>query len=245
MATVVCPDCRQTIPLGDVNVAKDVALCRRCSMTHAFSELLLEKESQELMESAHRPSGVWERTSARGVIFGASHRSIGGTLGWLAVALFWNGIVAVFVLLNLASTLHLLGIGLPEWFPVALADNDSMGWGFTLFLWLFLTPFIAIGATLIGSVFMCLGGRTEVRLEPEQGSVFTGVGPFGRRHRFNPRDVKRLRLLDQRWTDSDGDPQRRQEIVLEKIGGPPIKFGASLQPARRLYLAALLRKTLG
>ena len=36
----VCPKCRGAIPLDDVNVATDIALCRRCEQTFAYSELI-------------------------------------------------------------------------------------------------------------------------------------------------------------------------------------------------------------
>ena len=32
----VCPNCGQELPLADVNVAQDVALCRACNYTGSF-----------------------------------------------------------------------------------------------------------------------------------------------------------------------------------------------------------------
>jgi len=37
---LVCPLCRSAIAIDDINVATDIALCRRCSKTFSFSELI-------------------------------------------------------------------------------------------------------------------------------------------------------------------------------------------------------------
>ncbi len=245
MLKLVCPGCQQAIPTEDVNVSTDLALCRRCHVAHPFSHLLRRQEISANVNLDQRPAGVWERTTPRGVAFGASHRSLWGALGALGISLFWNGIVSVFMLLNLANTLRLLGIDQPAWLPVALVEADPMGWGMTIFLWLFLTPFLLIGAAMIGAFFMALAGRTEVRIDPNVGSVFIGVGPLGWRRKFRTSDVRHVGLSDERWTDSDGDRQQRQEVVLELADDKKLKFGAGLKPERRAYLAALVQRTLG
>lgn len=83
------------------------------------------------------------------VNIGATHRSIGSAIGLLLFALFWNGIVSVFVLFAIAGTLKQFNIGLPEWFPAPNMNGEPMSLGMVLFLWIFLTPFIAIGLGMI------------------------------------------------------------------------------------------------
>jgi len=245
MPMVNCPECRNKIPKADINVSTDLALCRQCDSTHAFSELFERRDLSQKLEASQPPSGLTERTTARGVAFSVSHRSIGGALGALAIGLFWNGIVSVFVFLNLSSTFGLLGVAVPEWFPAPLMNGETMGWGMTLFLWIFLTPFLVIGAGFIGAFFMAVAGHTEVRINAAEGRVFTGVGPMGWTRKFTPHEVRHVSLSDSKWRDSDGDRQTKQEIVLEMHNSDLLKFGSGMKEERRSYLAALLQRTLG
>lgn len=225
-------------------MATDLALCRRCSESYALAELLRNRELQDRLDHTPTPPGVWQRTTARGVALGASHRSVGGALGTLAMAVFWNGIVSVFVLLNTASTLNLMGVTLPAWFPAPVMNGGDMGLGMTLFLWIFLTPFLLVGAALLGAAALCLGGRSEVTIEPTTATIFTGLGALGWKRRFDPVDVSAVGVRQKRWTDSDGDAQSKQEIVLELRNGKKLKFGSTLPEERRNHLAALLQRAL-
>ena len=116
-----------------------------------------------------------------------------------------------------------------------------MGVGMTLFLWLFLTPFIAVGLAMIAAFFSCLAGKTEIRVRDWDGEIFTGVGPIGFRKKFKTESVKDVRIDDRQWRDSDGDKRRQTNIIIELLEGKPIKFGSSLPEDRRLFLAASLR----
>ena len=84
----------------------------------------------------------------------------------------------------------------------------------TIFLWLVLSPFILIGMGMITAFLLSLGGRTEVRIEQNQGTVFTGISLIGRRRRFSVSKVSDVRLDSRQWRDSDGDRQRKTSIVI-------------------------------
>jgi len=245
MATVICPDCQKEIPSEDINVSTDLAMCRSCNTTYAFSELHTRRNLLRGLEGVAPPAGFRQRATTRGVAYSVTHRSLVLAAGVLAFGLFWNGIVSVFVLLNIANTLSLLDITPPDWFPAAVADDQPAGWGFTLFLWIFLTPFMLVGAGMIGGFFMALGGYTEVRINASEGRIFTGVGPLGRTRKFNPAAVRVVAVRSKHWRDSDGDRRSNEEIVFEMRDGEELKFGGSLKEDRRNYLAAMLQKTLG
>jgi hypothetical protein len=123
-------------------------------------------------------------------------------------------------------------------------NGSPMSKGMTLFLWIFLTPFIVIGVSMIGAFFLSVGGRTEVQADPTGGTVFTGVGPLGYRRRFMPSHVADVRIEDKQWRDSDGDRQQKTNIVIETKEGKLIRFGSMLSNERRRFLAAILRKFL-
>ena len=169
---------------------------------------------------------------------------VGMALGALAFSLFWNGIVSVFVLLAISATLRNLDIAVPEWFPAPKMNGSAMGVGETIFLWIFLTPFIVIGLVMIGAFLSALAGRTEVRIGQGEGVVFSGIGPLGWPRRFKPEAVKDVRIDHSQWRDRDGDRRSKTHIVMETQEGKLIKFGSMLREERMKFVAAAVRKVL-
>jgi hypothetical protein len=190
------------------------------------------------------PAGVTCDLASGHLSVSATHRSLGMAAGTLAFALFWNGIVSIFVLIAIAGTLNNFGVTLPSWFPAPDMNGSPMSTGMTLFLWIFLTPFIVIGVSMMGAFFLSVGGRTEVQADPTGGTVFTGMGPLGYRRRFIPSHVSDVRIEDKQWRDSDGDRQQKTNIIIETKEGKLIRFGSMLSSERRRFLAAVLRKFL-
>ncbi len=243
--TPTCPKCQRAIPATDVNVANDVAFCRACNSAHPLSGLVHEEAIAADVDVTRPPPGAWYRSTGFGAVIGATHRSLGTALAMLAFSLFWNGIVSVFVAVAIASTCHLLGWQLPDWFLSPKMKGGGLpGWGMTIFLWLFLTPFIAVGLLLFGTFLSALGGRTEVRIHHAHGEVFGGIGPFGRRRRFNTQAIKQVRIESKTWRDKRGTEREKYRIIIEPAEGKPIKFGSMLREDRRKFVAAAVRKAL-
>jgi hypothetical protein len=244
MVIPTCSRCGKVIPSEDINVANDVAYCRACNLSHQLSSLTQGTEVDGDVDLNNPPAGAWYASDGMGPVIGATHRSLSGALGALAISLFWNGIVSVFVLVALAGTLRNLGITLPHWFPAPKMNGAPMGVGMTIFLWLFLTPFIVIGLTMIGAFLSSLGGRTEVRVTNAEGVVFTGIGTLGYRRRFDASGVKDVRLDDRQWRNSNGNLQHKTCIVIETREGKQVKLGSMLTPERRKFVAGAVRKVL-
>ena len=242
MQTPKCPRCGKIIPVEDINVAKDVALCRSCNHVSALSSLVSDVALEPDVDLQQPPPGCWHRVTGLGAVVGATHRSLGTALGLLAVALFWNGIVSVFVLLAIASTLHLLHVPTPDWFPAPKMNGETMGTGMTIFLWIFLSPFIVIGTAMIGGFLSCIAGHTAVRVERGEVAVATGIGPIAWNRRFMASDLKEIRIEDRISRDSDGDSQRKVQIVAELQSGRLVKFGSALREDRLRFLAAAADK---
>jgi hypothetical protein len=241
---LTCPKCSQDIPTEDVNVGKDIAYCRGCNESFELSALTHGAELEAGADFSHPPAGAWRRSEGMETVIGATHRSPGLAAAGLAVALFWNGIVSVFVSANTAATLRHLGLQLPAWFPGPKMNGPLMPLGMTIFLWLFLTPFMAVGLVLIGTFLSYLAGHTDVRIANGQAVVFTGVGALGFRRRFDPRDVKDVRIEEGQWRDRNGYPRQTLRILVETREGKEIKFGTSLSAERRKFVAAALRREL-
>ena len=232
------------IPTADVNVATDVAYCRACNLAHALSALAHGTTLDQNVDLGRPPAGAWYRSEGTRQVIGATNRSLGGAIGLLLVALFWNGIVSVFVLVTIAATMHNLGITPPFWFPAPKMNGGEMGVGMTLFLWIFLSPFIAVGLGMIAMFFACLAGRSEVRINGGDGAVFHGIGPIGWQKSFETSSVKDVRIDDRQWRDSDGDRQRKTNIVIETASGKLITLGSMFTDERRTFVAAAVRRTL-
>jgi hypothetical protein len=239
--TPACPRCKQVIPSEDVNVANDIAFCRKCNLSHRLSALTLGTVVDENVDVNQPPAGTWFLREGNAVVIGSTHRSPGQVFGLLFFCLFWNGIVSVFVCFALASTLRHLGVPMPQWFPTL--KGSVMPIGLTLFVWLFLTPFIAIGLVLVTTFLSCLAGRTELRVDNGQGTLFTGIGALGFRKRFLTSDVRDVRIEDRRWRDSDGDSRRKTQIVIETAGKAVI-FGSMLTDERRRFVAGAAKREL-
>ena len=231
-----CPQCQRLIPSEDVNVVSDVAYCRSCNAGHLLSELI--DPVLDAYIDLNRPiEGTWHRLTFQGVELGVSHRSAVAALGTLAAAVFWNGIVSVFVVIALSGTVNVMGKTAPEWFPAPEMNDQTMGVGMVIFMWLFLTPFILVGLFLIFSVFLALGGKTTVRIERDQGALFTGIGPIGYKRRFSVREVEKVSIDRSERNDAES-----VQILLKS--GKDLKFGSILSNEKRVFIGSALRKIL-
>jgi hypothetical protein len=239
-----CPRCKNVIRPDDINVTTDIAFCRVCNVPHQFSDLVSNTKLEEGVDFQRPPAGAWYHSSPLETIIGATHRSLGAALGLLMFSLFWNGIVSIFVVIALSGTLANLGVTLPHWFPAPKMNGGAMSIGMTIFLWLFLTPFIAVGLGMLAAFFSTLAGRTEIRLRATEGTIRVGVGAIGWQKKFQLPEMSEVRLLDQTWRDSDGDARQKKAIILKSNEGKELKFGSMLTDERRKFLAAALRKHL-
>src|SRR2546423_14891185 len=160
--TPTCPHCKGVIPSADINVANDIAFCRTCNLSHSLSALTSGVIIDQEVDLSRPPDGAWSRREPVGQVIGATHRSAGQAAGFALFCLFWNGIVSVFVLLVLASTLQHICLPLPHWFPSPMSHGRPISLGLTIFLWLFLSPFFAVGFSMVAVFLICLGGSHGV-----------------------------------------------------------------------------------
>jgi hypothetical protein len=141
------------------------------------------------------------------------------------------------VLLALAGLFANLIGPVPNWFPAPQNNNQVMGLGETIFLCIFLTPFVTIGALTFVGATMCLVGKVEVWLADREASVRTGAGPFMWRRRFDPTTVRGVTIGNTAW-ESNG--KANPLIIIE--ADRTIKFGSMLPDDRREWLQAILHQ---
>ena len=222
----VCSNCSNVISPEDINVATDVAYCRSCNRSYALSAITHGSVVDANPDLNHPPPGAWHRVDGTEIVVGATHRSTSGALGALAVSLFWNSLLLVFVGLALAATFHNLGVQLPEWAPTPRMNGKMMGWGMTALLWLFLTPFMLVGVAMIPAFLSYVAGRTELRINSGSVAFFSGIGFLGRRKRFQVADVNAVRL-DFRQIGSDRTDRQKTKVIV-------IEFSAETAPVRNI-----------
>jgi hypothetical protein len=235
MSQNFCPVCDAVLEASAINIAEGVALCPACGKLSRLAEVAEHKRplAETLVQT---PRGCSIDNQGTEIVVRASLRSTSTFFGALAVCLFWNGIVSVFVLIALAGLYTNLVGPLPVWFP-APDIKETMPLGMTLFLCIFLIPFVTIGLLMVFAVMLALAGKTEVRLTEQQGVVRTGLGFLVWPRRFDPRQVRSVKYGESRWKTSDSPPQKLVMIEADRT----IKFGSQLQEDRRAWLMAVLQ----
>ena len=240
MPVPTCTQCRRVIPAAEINVGKDVAYCRECNVSYRLSDLTGGGLEGGPVDLNHPPAGAWYHADGSGTVMGATNRSWGMALGSLVFAVFWNGILSIFLAVAVAGTLKNLHLSVPAWFPAPVMNDSPMSGGMTLFLWLFLTPFILVGLFMIGVCLSSWFGHTEVRLDHQRGVVFTGVGGWGWKRSFDASavtDVRSFQKHNSEGADTFG-------ILIETRAGKQVKLATLLTNERRQFVLRAARQVL-
>jgi hypothetical protein len=208
----ICPKCRVEIPLDDINVAKDIALCRRCGETFSYGDLIDEANDTGI-NPANPPRGAWfKQRPPHKFEVGVSTRS--------AIAFFLVPFMCVW------SGFSLGGI-----YGTRIVKGH-----FNLYISLFGIPFV-LGTLLFGSIaIMSVCGKILVAVDGDKGVVFTGVGPIGWRRKFDWRSVTAIRRT-QNYGNRGGS---LQQITLE--GPRRIDFASGVKQEKLDFMYGMLLK---
>lgn len=245
MTNAVCPACNASIALDDINIAEGVGLCRPCGKLFKLSEVVDDDESGagddfEELARGEPPAGAWLRDTGVETKIGATTRSGAAAFMWF-FTIFWNSIVSVFLSIAIGSVLSHLGLVPKSWnLPVSTNGGPSnpMAVGETIFLCLFLTPFVLIGIGTLCLALVMTIGSTVVTLRGDQGTIRTGVGPLRWTKKFTPSAVRSVRVAN---ADSSTNGKPDRQIVMDG-DEQTTKFGTMLTPSRRRWFVAVLRE---
>ena len=240
MATL-CPGCGNPFPDDDVNVAKDVAYCRRCDRAHVLSSLAepqeraLEVDHTDAaldgpVDLLHPPNGAWYRDDGMEVVIGASTRHAALAGFFVVFAGFWNLITWTILIAMIFGSSNVSGPGITH-----SNGQTTVDW----FAYLFMIPFVGVGLGTGAAAFVLLFGRCEVRIRGVEGELFRGAWLLSRRKPFDASAVTQVRLAQSSWKQNN---QPMEEIELRGID---LRFGASLSNARRRFVCSALKKMLG
>jgi hypothetical protein len=212
---VTCPQCHAAIATADVNVATDIALCRRCDRTFSFSELI-DGRSRAGVDLNAPPSGTWFENLPDGFRAGATTRS------WMAIFL-------------VPFTCVWAGGSLTGIYGKQIASGQ-----FDPSQSLFGLPFLIGSVFLISYCLMTVAGEVEVRRQGDRLTVFTGFGPLGWTRTYAWSDFTSVRE-DNR---SNGFNWNRRGALLVMDGKRRVAFGTMLSEERRYFLLSALRQML-
>lgn len=241
MPHYACPSCHQPLDTADLNITEGVALCRGCGVLTKLADLAEQGIPSE-STLTDPPDGCEAREGVDGLELRISHRSLGAAAGLLFFCVFWNGIVSVFVLIAFAGLYTNLFGPLPAWFPAPTTNQSSgsMSLGMSLFLCVFLTPFVLVGLTVFVSLLFALAGSTVVSIGAAGGRISSGVGPLRWTRRFEPASVERVVIGLSKY-EVNGN---KKPLIELRTNAKPIRFGSGLDEEKLKWLCAALDASL-
>ncbi len=213
---ISCPNCQRGIPLEDVNVSTDVALCRACTQTFSFAELA-QDQATPATDLSRPPAGTWLRQMGGGFEVGATTRS-GLAFFLVPFTLLWSG----------GSLSGIYGSQLLK---------GQLDWKLSLFG----LPFLLGSCFLVPFTLMSVFGKVAVRRTGERGEVFLGIGRVGWSRQFRWSDVTGVRRALTKWQQND----RRVPLIEIQLGSKTIRFGSQLPELRREFLLRALKQVAG
>lgn len=210
--TYTCPKCRSVIPLGDINVSQDMALCRRCGTATPFSVLCGIAEIPAVSLDTP-PKGVRVSQDFRGETEITYRRISKIVLFLIPFTLLWSGG-------------SLGGIYGKQIMRGTFDPEDS----------LFGLPFLIGTIVLLSILAYCLFGVWKIRLSQGTGTVFTGVGPLGwtRNFSFSRESLVTLQPGSVKVNNV------RQKAICIKSAGTDFLFGATIQDDAKRFIAAVI-----
>lgn len=240
-----CPDCDEPITADAMNIKEGVALCPTCGKLTRLSEL--NSSGRTIAEIlAQPPRGCVVSSDGRSAKASVSLFSLLGFIFPAGFALFWNSIVSIFVLTVIAG-LYSNFIGpVPNWFPAPgvkagqpQMNGAPMDLGMTLFMCVFLTPFVLVGIMMPFIALMNLVGKVVVVIDEMESYVATGIGFLKWKKRFDPKEVQAVEFGANRWQSKETSSQL---LVLK--GSRVTRFGSFLDEEQQLWLRAVLKEIL-
>lgn len=218
MKPFACPNCGKELPLADVNVAQDMALCRACGYAGAFlaATSVPQMTDEELARPPKRVSLQREFGDSLTITCRPKKTAL---LFLVPFTALWSGV-------------SMTGIYVV---PLATGRFDwKMG--------LFGLPFLIGTIGFLIAILYTLFGATKVTLAKGRVQVFMGVFGLGRTRELECGKGTTVTIGKSSYRVNDV-PQ--PEVVLTS-GDQKLKFGAmGLSTEVQTYVAAVLRRAAG
>ena len=229
-----CRSCGTLIPAGDVDLETVLAKCRGCHAVFDFSDQVKRPSTPAKQK---RDRGEIPMPSAFTVEDGGRElrivRKWGRGIAWFFVifAVFWNGIVSVFVIAALSG---------------AEFKDSKTGEPAGNFIWLFLTPFLLVGFGMGWAALALLLNRTFIEVRDGVLSVRHGPIPWPGKRRLETSEIDQLFCIEYVAYQQNNVPQWRLALHAKTKSGDDVKLVTGLEGAEQgVYLEHLLEKHLG
>jgi hypothetical protein len=211
----MCPYCKAKIPLDDVNVANDIALCRACQRTCSFSTASSTSEiSPKILDAP--PKWVRMETGFNGEATIVYHRLSPMLWFFLPFTVLWSG----------GSMIGIYGTQI--W-------NGKYDLGQSLFG----IPFLFGTIILLTVILYMIFGKWIITLDRGQGKVFVGVGSLGWTREFS---YNRDSLVSLKMTSVQVNNVSQKGISI-RTDDKDFVFGALMkEEAKRFVAAAILQQ---
>ena len=210
-----CPTCGSLIPLEDINVSNDIALCRKCGKTSPFSQI------NNVVELANASAGK----PPRGVRIESDLMSGGVTITYKRISKS--------VLFLIPFTLFWSGISMGGIYGTQIVKKE-----FDLTMSLFGLPFLIGTIVLVCSILIGLFGKHAISLRRGEGTYFFGIGKLGRTRRFTYSRDARVSLQATNFTVNN---QQSDAIVVEDRGNT-FKMCAMIPDDPKPFIAGTLQR---
>lgn len=210
-----CEHCRAEIPIEDVNVSTDIALCRACGKTMPFSNIAPVPGAGGF-DMEHPPKGV---RFVDNPVHGKSivYRKIPASLVFIIpFTMFWSGI-------------SMGGI-----YGTQIAKGE-----FNPAISLFGIPFLIGTVVLVTTIVFGLFGRWRISFNHGVMAVVAEVGPVGWTRRISYDQETRV-CVKTSGRSKNGQPQ---ETIQVASGGNLLKFGSSIPDEPKRFIAEAVRRS--
>ena len=199
--------------MDDVNVAKDIALCRACGKTTSFAAL---QDSSKLAEVdlASPPRHVKDTQDAQYDLSLTYHRKSPILFFLIPFTLLWSGgsIGGIFI------------APLMQGKPL---ENALFG-----------IPFLIGTVVLLGVIAFLLAGGWRIHVSGNEGTAFCGVGSLGWTRRFTLDRTSQVTLANCGASVND----KPVPCIRIDTGSTSCSFGAFIHQDSKHYIAARLRQ---
>lgn len=213
-----CPQCRTEIGPADFNVATDRAFCRLCNVDYRYAELAAVIRADKEFDVDARPRHVWlvDDGFEQTLVY---HRVSPMLLFFIPFTALWGG----------------GSVGMLYVYPLLTGKEIDTHQA------LFGIPFLLGTIALLTAIFYMLFGKITIRLQGPDSSIFTGVGPIGRRQRFDAGQVESIRLAAN-GTEMNGKSMPCIELQFRERGA--LRFGTFMSDESKQYVARYMARQL-
>jgi hypothetical protein len=209
---IACPSCDERISPDRINLDSKVGVCDSCDELFALSKLVGFDPTSQDIDLDNPPSGVLFRDTGM-------EQRLSMKLGNLSGLIF----------LTVFDSLWCSGVVF-----IVKGAIDQRG-GFDITIGLFGLFFVTSTLLLLTFSLFLIFGKTIIRIEGDDGRIFTGVGPIGKTRRFRCSEIHEIR------EDRKGNGSYRRAVI-SLIGQTRIQFGGELNDERRRFVLAASKK---